>query len=276
MAVYFDYKLPGRCADLQTTDVPVQQACWTKDSGSDSLLAIGIDDSLQLFSQEGELLENAEIRPTGGDRAGMSVGKLPAGSKGTTQTHVTYVDWSPGPQKICCAGWRDGHVVFVSANDGGAHILHVGQEPHQGSITCVKFSPQGNVCAVADENGILSLYSIEGTRVHYLHTFRKTGAITNIAFRGKRNSFFFGGAQGVLWHADERNSCTELYKVGSPLVFLEFCAPANKIVLITHGAVLATLEVDNQGKVKNENKLKLSCGKSAAWEREECLRSKGF
>lgn len=148
----------------------------------------------------------------------------------------------------------------------------------------------------ADGNGVVSVYNTEGSRAQYLLYYRKPGAMTKICFRHHRRSpsFFFAGEQGVVYGADEHGACSEKYKVGSPIVLfclratgtawfyfqnsfvavsccelsfifsfqilLEYCASANRIVLITQGTMLATFMLDAEGKVRGETKLKLSCG----------------
>lgn len=109
--------------------------------------------------------------------------------------------------------------------------------------------------------GTVSVYNTEGHRALYLLHYRKKGALNKIAFRHKRSpTFFFAGDGGVVYGADEHGSCIERYKVGSPIVLLEFCVAHNRVVLITQGTMLATFTLDVDGRVKNETKLKLSCG----------------
>lgn len=139
MAVYFDYKIPAGGAE-------VRNPRWSQDLSSEPCLAVGIDNTLQVFTQEGEPLIE-------GDEGKISVpkkGGTPKASKATVES----IDWHP-TQKLLCAGWNDGTVTFMrtggNISSSSTSVAHMGQEAHQNaSILAVKFSPTGHLCVAAD------------------------------------------------------------------------------------------------------------------------------
>merc|ERR1719277_544679 len=99
--------------------------------------------------------------------------------------------------------------------------------------------------------------------------YRKTGAHDKVIFRTSTPSgdnslenppFFFGGEQGIIYLADDFGVCSEMYKIGSPITLLEYYHQKDMVVVITKSVILAQFSIDNEGKVVNETKLKLSCG----------------
>eukprot|EP00392_Amoebophrya_sp_AT5.2_P009189 g9217.t1 len=225
---------------------------WTRDLSAEPLLAVGLRNKLQAFSQEGEFVQDLV---------------------GARKSSVTCSDWHP-TRREAVAGWQDGCVTFAKPSSSSASsstvvtvffsnsIHFVLPRSSLAPITATKFSPDGGLCVCADGNGVVSVYNTEGSRAQYLLYYRKPGAMTKICFRHHRRSpsFFFAGEQGVVYGADEHGACSEKYKVGSPIILLEYCASANRIVLITQGTMLATFMLDAEGKVRGETKLKLSCG----------------
>ncbi|CAD7923674.1 unnamed protein product [Amoebophrya sp. A120] len=260
MAVYFDYVVTqggggGSPASSPSRGSRAEAPSWSKDLGAEPLLAVGLRNKLQLFSQEGEFVQDA----------------VP-----TRKSGVSCSDWHPTRREVI-AGWQDGAVTYSrpSSSSSSSSVTTVGQDAHQGApILAAKFSPDGGLCVVSDAKGVVSVYNTEAGRAQYLLYYRKPGAIDQICFRQRRSpSFFFAGEQGVVYGADEHGACSEKYKVGSPIILLEYCASANRVVLITQGTMLATFQLDAEGKVRGETKLKLSCGPKPDSLRGVCIAS---
>lgn len=68
------------------------------------------------------------------------------------------------------------------------------------------------------------------------------------------------GESGIVYLADDFGLCSERYKIGSPLTLLEYYHPKDLVVVITKNVLLAQFSLDAEGHVRNETKLKLSCG----------------
>lgn len=185
MAIYFDYKLPFELDEEGSS--ARTKPCWSRDFSAEPLLATGVKDSLQIYSQEGELQKDAII-------------SLPSGCKDSA---VACLDWHP-TQKYLCAGWRNGTVTFArsTSSSSTSSVVHLGQEAqHTGrhcgynfvifmlpkkiravlhsrlqitgsTILCVKFNPRGTSCVATDDKGVVSIYNTEGPRAQYVLHYR--------------------------------------------------------------------------------------------------------
>ncbi|CAD7929933.1 unnamed protein product, partial [Amoebophrya sp. A25] len=145
MAVYFDYVVsgatgpgspvgspkPGQGSPGNANQGPGKAlgASWSKDLTAEPLLACGFRHRLQLFSQEGEYVQDAIARGAGS---------------------IVCSDWHPTRRELM-SGWNDGHVCFArpsASSSSPTNIVALGQEAHNSgaSICCVKYSPGGDLC----------------------------------------------------------------------------------------------------------------------------------
>ena len=117
MAVYFDYKVGNGT---------VKNPRWSQDLSAEPCLAVGIDNTLQVFTQEGESIV------TGGDDGIITVPKKGSSTPKASKAHVSAIDWHP-TQKLLCAGWTDGTVTFMrtGGSSSSTSVMHMGQEAHQ-------------------------------------------------------------------------------------------------------------------------------------------------
>jgi len=136
----------------------------------------------------------------------------------------------------------------------------------------ITFNPHGTRCVTTDNNGVVGVWKTDmrGLCNQMCH-YRKTGAHDKVIFRtmtpsGEPNldnpPFFFGGEQGIIYLADDFGLCSERYKIGSPLLLLEYYREKDVVVLVTTNVILVQFSLSADGKVSNESKLKLSCGPS--------------
>ncbi|CAE7196072.1 Ap1g1 [Symbiodinium necroappetens] len=107
------------------------------------------------------------------------------------------------------------------------------REVHRDSrIMSITFNPHGSRCVTTDNNGVVGVWKTDmrGLCNQMCH-YRKTGAHDKVIFRtmtpsGEPNldnpPFFFGGEQGIIYLADDFGLCSERYKIGSPLLLLEY------------------------------------------------------
>jgi len=179
----------------------------------------------------------------------------------------TALAWHP-TSKVIAAGWEDGLVTFtgpaaVNARDD--------REVHRESrILSIVFNPNGTRCVTTDNNGVVGVWKTDQRGLcNQMCHYRKSGAHDKVIFRtttptGEANldnpPFFFGGEQGIIYLADDFGLCSERYKIGSPLLLLEYYREKDVVVLVTKSVILVQFSLSADGKVTNESKLKLSCG----------------
>ena len=122
MAVYFDYVVTsGGGSSPSSSSSPTQRQnqavapSWTRDLSAEPLLAVGLRNKLQAFSQEGEFVQDLV---------------------GARKSSVSCSDWHP-TRREAVAGWQDGCVTFAKPSSSSASsstVVTVGQDAHQGGI----------------------------------------------------------------------------------------------------------------------------------------------
>ncbi|CAE7303974.1 Ift140 [Symbiodinium natans] len=240
-SIFFDNHLPLSDA----SSVRCIAWSWGEDS---PLLAVAEGSNLRIFREEGEELQDfCQTRPV----------------------QCTALAWHPH-SKVLAAGWEDGAVTFSGPACSSARD---DREVHRDSrIMSIVFNPHGSRCVTTDNNGVVGVWKTDmrGLCNQMCH-YRKTGAHDKVIFRtmtpsGEPNldnpPFFFGGEQGIIYLADDFGLCSERYKIGSPLLLLEYYREKDVVVLVTTSVILVQFSLSADGKVSNESKLKLSCGPS--------------
>ncbi|CAJ1392249.1 unnamed protein product [Effrenium voratum] len=246
-SIYFDNELPLK--DF------VSASCVAWSQGEEApLLAVAEGFNLRVFREDGEEL------PELGQSRGV---------------HCSALAWHP-KAKVLAAGWDDGAVTFT-----GPSSARDDQDVHRdGRILCIVFNPAGTRCVTTDNNGIIGVWKTDARGLcNQMCHYRKAGGHDKVVFRtttpsGEPNmdnpAFFFGGEQGIIYLADDFGLCSERYKIGSPLLLLEYYRQKDVVVLVTKSVILVQFSLSADGKVANESKLKLSCGPTpeklqAAW-----------
>jgi len=138
------------------------------------------------------------------------------------------------------------------------------------SVLCVAFNPQGNRCVTTDSNGTVAIWKTDAEgRLSQCCHYKKPSAHDKVIFRTMKPTgeaeldnppFFFGGKSGIIYLADDFGLCSERYKIGSPLMLLEYYHQKDMVVVISESVLLAQFSLDAEGKVWGETKFKLSCG----------------
>lgn len=210
------------------------------------LLAVAEGSQVRIFREEGEeVTEAVQVR----------------------NIACTSLCWHPH-SKVLAAGWDDGSLTF---QEPGSSSSREDREVHRGgAILCIVFNPAGSRCITTDNNGVVAVWKTDGRgAMSQMCHYRKTGPHDKVIFRTLTHAkepnlenppFFFGGEQGTVFLADDFGLCSERYKTGSPLVVLEYYHQKDMVILITKGMMMSQFNLDAEGKVTNETKLKLSCG----------------
>jgi len=238
-SIFFDNQLPLNDAGS------VRCIAWSR--GEDTpYLAVAEGTSVRIFREEGEEIPEATI---------------------SRVCNCTALTWHPH-SKVVVAGWEDGTVTF-----GGPACpsQREDREVHRESrILCICFNPAGTRCVTTDSNGVVGVWKTDAKGLlNQMCHYRKNGAHDKVIFRTmtptgeaslENPPFFFGGEQGIIYLADDFGLCSERYKVGSPLLMLEYYHQKDMVALVTKSVILAQFSLDTEGKVVKESKLKLSCG----------------
>mmetsp|Transcript_42942 Transcript_42942/g.100869 ORF Transcript_42942/g.100869 Transcript_42942/m.100869 type:complete len:1420 (-) Transcript_42942:132-4391(-) len=238
-SIHFDNQLP------LTDPGAVRCVAWSK--GEDApLLAVAEGTQVRIFRDEGEeLIESVQSRAVS----------------------CTSLAWHPRA-KVVAAGWEDGVVTFAGpAASGSGEDREVHRDAQ---IVCIAFNPLGLQCVTTDTQGVVGVWKTDpkGVLSGVCH-YRRSGPHDKVIFRttmptGEVNletpPFFFGGESGIIYLADDYGVCSERYKVGCPLLLLEYFHQKDMVIIITKNVELRQFSLDAAGKVVNENKLKLSCG----------------
>ncbi|CAK9076435.1 unnamed protein product [Durusdinium trenchii] len=236
-SIYFDHDLP--LSDYTA----VRCIAWS--TGEEMpLLAVADGCVLRIFREGEELADFAQERAV----------------------PCTALAWHP-TSKVICAGWEDGAVTFA----GPACHARNDQDVHRESpILSIVFNPAGTRCVTTDMQGVVGVWKTDQRGLcNQMCHYRKSGAHDKVIFRtttpsGEPNlenpPFFFGGEQGIIYLADDFGLCSERYKIGSPLLLLEYYSEKDVVVLVTKSVILVQFSLSADGKVTNESKLKLSCG----------------
>ncbi|CAL1170399.1 unnamed protein product [Cladocopium goreaui] len=238
-SIYFDN-------DLALNDYAnVTCIAWSKGE-EQPLLAVADGCTLRIFREGEELLDYNQ------ERQGLP---------------CTALAWHP-TSKVIAAGWEDGAVTFTGP---GAVNARDDREVHRDArILSIVFNPNGTRCVTTDNNGVVGVWKTDQRGLcNQMCHYRKSGAHDKVIFRtatptGEPNlenpPFFFGGEQGIIYLADDFGLCSERYKIGSPLLLLEYYREKDVVVLVTKSVILVQFSLSADGKVTNESKLKLSCG----------------
>lgn len=183
----------------------------------------------------------------------------------------TSLSWHPH-SKVLAAGWQDGSITFTF----GTGAPREDREVHRDAeVRCIAFNPKGDRCVTTDSNGMVGVWKTDqrGMLSPMCH-YKKIGAHDKICWRTNSKTadgglepnldtppFFFGGEQGIIYVADDCGLCSERNKVGAPVALLEYHHQKDVVVAITYQTVvLVQFTLDLEGRVKDETKLKLSCG----------------
>eukprot|EP00928_Gymnodinium_smaydae_P021431 TRINITY_DN1835_c1_g1_i2.p1 TRINITY_DN1835_c1_g1~~TRINITY_DN1835_c1_g1_i2.p1 ORF type:complete len:1445 (-),score=352.81 TRINITY_DN1835_c1_g1_i2:414-4748(-) len=245
-SIYFDNQLP--LGDASS----VRCIAWSGDEDT-PFLAIAEGTQVRIFREEGEeITDAAQSRNVG----------------------CTSLAWHPHA-KVVAAGWEDGTVTFsVVAAGGGAGAGSGPREDREvhrdAGVQCIVFNPAGTRCITTDGNGVVGVWKTDGRgMLNQLCHYRKSGSHDKVIFRTMNSSgeadfenppFFFGGELGTIYLADDFGLCSERYKIGSPLMLLEYYHQKDMVIVVTKSVILAQFSLDAAGNVVNETKLKLSCG----------------
>lgn len=238
-SIFFDNPLP------LSEGGSVRCAAWSRQEES-PLLAVAEGLGVRIFREEGDEIVEAALN------RGVACSSLA---------------WHP-QSKLLAAGWEDGTVTFSGP---GTTIAQDNRDIHRESqILCIAFNPAGTRCVTADSGGVVGVWKTDSKgMLNQMCHYRKAGAHYKVVFRtltpGKEPNFenppfFFGGEQGTIFLADDFGLCSERYKIGSPLLLLEYYHQKDMVVIITKSVIMAQFGLDSEGKVINETKLKLSCG----------------
>lgn len=240
-SIYFDNHLqlddPGS----------VRHVAWSKDEET-PLLAVAEGPTVRVFRDEGEeVVEALQQRSVA----------------------CTSLVWHPAA-KVLAAGWDDGAITFSMPESLDRSSREDREVHRESSITCITFNPAGTRCVTCDNNGVVGVWKTDnkGLLTQMCH-YKKQGTHAKVVFRTMTPSlepnlenppFFFGGELGTIYLADDFGLCSERYKIGSPLLVLNYYHQRDMVVLITKSVILAQFTLDAEGKIAKETKLKLSCG----------------
>lgn len=184
----------------------------------------------------------------------------------------TSLAWHPHAM-VLATGWSDGALMFTCGSTG---TTREDREIHRDAeIVQIAFNPKGERCVTTDAGGVVGVWKtdhkgIMSTMCHY----RKPGCHDKVVFRTMSKTaeghlepelenppFFFGGEVGTIYLADDFGVCSERNKVGAPIALLEYYHDKDTVVVITQKSViLVQFTLDADRRVRDETKLKLSCG----------------
>eukprot|EP00439_Symbiodinium_sp_Y106_P080542 s1139_g19.t1 len=131
----------------------------------------------------------------------------------TRPVQCTALAWHPN-SKVLAAGWEDGAVTFSGPACSSARD---DREVHRDSrIMSITFNPHGTRCVTTDNNGVVGVWKTD--------------------------------MRGIIYLADDFGLCSERYKIGSPLLLLEYYREKDVVVLVTTNVILVQFSLSADGK----------------------------
>jgi len=235
--VFFEYAvcLPDNVGQVHAT-------AWS--NGDHRILAVATGNGqITMYHEEGDAIEPAvDIKRSG---------------------KCTHMAWHPKLALLAC-GWDDGTVWIWSESDRQHRENSI---THQHPISLLQWSPDGSRLISGDEGGMLGVWQASAGRLVLHYRYSKKGAVKHLVFRCAAGEqapgtpcppFFFSGASGVVYFADDLNHCTEVVKLGSGVKFMYYSHAQDYICFVTNDVTMHKWFISPDGTLTQDRKVKLS------------------